>query len=103
MSRLKYLVVLAAFPMVFILLAPPSFWQRAVVDAEYRGFDRNLLYSDKQGAGKVNGIVDVSHTRIGLVAIPNSNPTVHLLSTARDFHVGLDFSVLDNGGGATPL
>jgi hypothetical protein len=89
--------------MVAILLMPPTLWSQSTAEALYRGFDRNLVYSDRQGAGKVNGIVDVSHSRIGIVAIPNSNPTVHLLSSPRDFRVGLDFSVLDNGGGATPL
>lgn len=95
--------VIVAALMLALLLTPYTVWKRAPHDAVFSGFDTNLLRIDRQGAGKSEGSVEISPTRLRLIAVPGSNPRVRLGSTPKDYHASLTARILRSEPGTTPL
>ncbi len=99
----NWLLPLAASLMLVTILIPAEFWRRPVDAAVYRGFDPNLIYVDEGGESSVKGIVEVSEDRLRLTAVPNSAPTVHLVTSPMSFRASLGIRVLQTGTADIPL
>ena len=77
-----------------LTLAPAEIWRAPAVDAVYKGFDANLLYTTNGGDG---GYVQVSRDTVGLTAAAGSQPTVTLATTAlRRVNASVDVTILAN-------
>src|SRR5438067_3203760 len=80
-----------ALLMVALTLTPASVWRSPVNDAEYHGFDSNLIYVDRGGSGTVT----VSHDSIDIAASPGSNPTVNLATSLMpELNASADVAIL---------
>ncbi len=64
-----------------VLLAPAAVWDHPDTDAAYVGFDRSLIYVDEKGGFPEKGVVEVTPRLLRLTALPNSQPTVHLVTS----------------------
>jgi hypothetical protein len=89
-----------ALMMLALTLMPAAVWRAPVNDAEYHGFDSNLIYVDRGGAGGVN----VSHDSIDMTAPPGTNPTVNLTTSPMPkLQASADIAILANAGTAEPF
>lgn len=98
-----------AFPVLALLIAgfmliPSDVFQSPSTDALYEGFDPEILYVDTRGYAPTQGLIEVSTAALKFITLPNSNPTVHLLTTPLGkFNASLDVLILDGGKAAIPL
>lgn len=100
---LSWAVPAVALLMATVMLVPANVWHHPANDAEYTGFDQNLLFSDPSGGGTAAGIVTISRESLTLTALPNSQPTVQLLISPLAFSAAMDLRVLESSEGATPF
>jgi hypothetical protein len=98
-----WLVAMLAALVVGLVSIPISVWHQPNYYAVYKGFDPNLIYIDPRGGGSAVGLVQASQGAVQLIALPASQPTIHLLSSQMDFRVALDLRVLENQVGTQPL
>lgn len=96
----RWLVVPPAALLVLGTMLLPA---RASADAHVHGFDSNLIYQDPRGAGSAQGIIETTSKAIQITATPGSAPTMHFLSSARDFRLSMDVQIVQNRGGPLPL
>lgn len=100
---LPWAVPAVALLMLGLVLVPINFWHRPANDAVYQGFDPSLVYINKRGGAPAEGVVQVSRDSLKLTAMPNSNPSVHLVTSTMDYKVAMDVRILEGQEGTTPL
>lgn len=93
-----------ALSILVLMLVPAEVWHNPENDAVYRGFDPNLIYVTEQGFGASSGVVEVLPDTLTLTALPNSEPTVHLVTTPLDrVEIALNVSIIESNANTTPL
>ena len=88
-----------ALPMAALVLIPAEVWDQPDIDGVYEGFDQNLIYIDLAGNLSVEGMVRASLDSLEFTALPGSQPAVHLISSAIDFKLAMDVTVLAGSDG----
>ena len=88
-----------ALPMAALVLIPAEVWDQPDIDGVYEGFDQNLIYIDLAGNLPVEGMVRASLDSLEFTALPGSQPAVHLISSAIDFKLAMDVTVLAGSDG----
>lgn len=101
----RALVVSTAVAMVLVTAVPVGTWRHASTGTVYRGFDRNLLSVNELNDETHNpGRVHVSADAVQISTVPDSLPSVHLLTTSsRSFRAGMKVLVRTDLAGTTPL
>ena len=100
----RWAVPAVALLMLGLMLMPAEFWNRPTIDGTYNGFDPNLMYVGERGNPALRkGIAKVSRESIELTALPDSTPTVHLISSLLDFRAEMDVRILENDADTIPL
>lgn len=91
--------------MMFILIIiPAEFWNPPTHDSIYEGFDENLIFMDAGGNFPNNGLIEVTNNTMKITTVPNSQPTIHLVTTPFDnFQIEFDVRILDNAPFSSPL
>lgn len=93
-----------ALIMLGLMIVPAEVWHFPVEDAVYRGFDPNLIYQDEKGYAPCQGIIKAAPESIIFTALPNSHPTIHLITTPlKSFTVSMNVRILQNQPGTIPL
>ena len=88
-----------ALMMILIMLVPSSYWNHPINDSEYSGFDKNLIYLNENG-----GLIRFTPDLLEISALPQSKPTVHLLTTPFDkLKIDFDVRILENEPFTYPL
>lgn len=101
----RILVVGTAVAMLALTAIPAAVWHRASASTSYHGFDRHLLSINEQNYQAPNqGVLLVSADSVEIRTVPDSIPSVHLLTTAvRSFKASLKVRVDQDSPGTTPL
>ena len=100
----SWVVLPVALLMFGLMLVPAEFWRPPKTDGVYEGFDRGLIYVDEKGAAPSRGLVEFSPASIILTALPNSQPTIHLITTPLGrFVASMSVRVLQAQGDTIPL
>jgi hypothetical protein len=91
--------------MLATIAVPVSTWRQARSGPVYRGFDPNLLsINPTNNEARNPGLVQVSTNDIEISTVSDSQPSVHLLTTAsRHFAVAMKVVVQANPEGTTAL
>jgi hypothetical protein len=91
--------------MLALTAVPVSVWREATGGPVLHGFDRNLLSINEQNYRAANvGVIQVSPTAIHISAVPDSLPSVHLVTTSADrFGASMNVRVDEASAGTTPL
>jgi hypothetical protein len=89
-----------AFLIAVVTLIPAEVWAHPAIDAEYRGFDPNLVYASNGGSG----VVAVSAGFVDIKASANATPSINLLTTPlRRIRASVTVDVVENGGTVEPF
>ncbi|MEM2514616.1 MAG: hypothetical protein QXU81_09970 [Candidatus Bathyarchaeia archaeon] len=100
----NFAVPIVALVMLVVMLTPAEVWNHPAEDEVYHGFDPNVVYSDEKGYAPYTGAIEITHEFIKLTALPNSQPTVHLITTPlKSFRVAMDVRILETQPSAIPL
>jgi len=104
--------VIAGFILALVVV-PAEFWRLPSVDAVYRGFDANLIYTDTNDPAlswldpvryrQFHGQLTVSADALTIASLPGSRPTVHLVTSPVSFSADFDARVLNAGEQSIPL
>jgi hypothetical protein len=95
--------ILLAVLIICLIAVPASTWRHPALDAQYNGFDANLLYVAPSGPTAVPGTVNVAQDQITITAVPKSHPTVHLLTTPLTFTASFDVAISSTSLNSVPL
>jgi len=97
-------VLPVAIAMLGLMLVPAEFWRPPKDDGIFKGFDRGLIYVDEKGAAPSRGVVEFSPASITLTTLPNSEPTIHLITTPLGrFVANMSVRILQAQGDTIPL
>ncbi len=96
-------IPLVALSMLAVMLVPAEVWHRPTNDAVYQGFDPNLISASRKGDAPSEGIVHVSPQSLKLTALPNSQPTVHLVTSPLSFRAAMNVRILESGEATIPF
>jgi hypothetical protein len=96
-------VPVVALCMLLTMLIPAGHWRAPAVDAEYHGFDTNLIFTSESGPAPSGGIVHVSTGSVQLVALPESMPILHLVTSPLSFAATMDVRIIEGDGPISPL
>ena len=96
---IKWVVPGVALLILVLMLVPADFWDQPNNDAVYQGFDSNLVYINQEGQGSTEGVVQISPESLKLIAVPYSQPTVHLMTTTLNFTTAMNISAKADGDG----
>src|SRR3972149_7466337 len=97
-SRLSCISLFLAAAAVTILVVP---WQTPLPEVRIETFDANLITVDPRGFLKRAGSVRLDARELLLSAVPESQPTIHLLTSEVPFTAAFSVVVLsrhDDGG-----
>ncbi len=95
---------LVALSMLAVMLVPAEVWHRPANDAVYQGFDPNLIFvSNEKGNAASEGVVHTSPQSLKLRALPNSQLTVHLVTSPLSFRAAMNVRILESGEATMPL
>ena len=98
---MSHVVTFVALLLLLLMLVPAAAWRQPEDDAVYHGFDPNLIYVDRKGTAANDDTVVLSRSTLKLTALPNSEPTVDLVTTPFK-KLNLSFAVeILKGSGAT--
>ncbi|MGH2405163.1 MAG: hypothetical protein ACRDGN_11960 [bacterium] len=100
---LAWAVPLTALAMLALMLVPAETWRQPADDAVYYGFDPNLMYVNTRGGAPSEGVVSVLPQSLELTALPDSRPTVHLVTSPLNFRAAMNVRVLEAGAATIPL
>ena len=100
---LVWIVPIVAMSMLVLMVIPQDVWHHPVNDAIYQGFDPNLYYINAQGNSSDKGVIDFTGQSMSLSTLPNSNPTVTLVTSSVSFDSTVDVRILENQKGSDPL
>ncbi len=100
---LVWIVPIVAMSMLVLMFIPQSIWHHPTYDAIYSGFDPNLYYINAQGNSSAKGVIDVTSQSVSLNTLPNSNPTVTLVTSSVSFDSTVDIRIIENQKGSDPL
>jgi len=96
-------IPLTALAMLALMLVPADAWRQPTDDAVYSGFDPNLIYVNARGDATADGVVRVQTESLQLTALPDSQPTVHLVTSPLSFRAAMDVRVLEGDAATTPF
>jgi Gpi18-like mannosyltransferase len=102
-TLLSALAVVLAVLIVALILVPVHVWRQPAVDAVYSGFDPNLMYVSPSGPAPKAGDVVMSPNELRIVAVPDSHPTVDLVTTPLSFSTSFDVEIAAEPAGSVPL
>lgn len=86
----RFVPVVLAIMILGLVLIPARVWHHPAIDATYRGFDSNLVFSSASGPAIRRGLIDIAPTSITIQALPGSHPTIHMLTTPLAFSADFD-------------
>jgi hypothetical protein len=99
-AALTWAVTAVALLMLALTITPAAVWNHPVLDASYRGFDPNFVYTSSGGFG----VVSVSASTVEVLAKQRSDPTITLATTPlQRFDAAVDVTVETNEGASMPF
>lgn len=96
-------ILLVALSMLAVMLVPADTWHHPANDAVYSGFDPNLIFISRNGNAPSEGVVQVSPQSLKLTALPDSQPTVHFVTSPLSFRVAMNVRILETSEATVPF
>jgi len=97
------LAVGLATVIVALIIVPVRVWHQPATDAVYKGFDPNLMFISLKGPAPNAGQVNVTNHELAILAVTDSHPTVHLLTTPLSFSTSFDAEIVAGSPPTVPL
>jgi len=81
-SVLRHLTLLAATGIISLMVIPSGVWRSPVNDAQYHGFDPQLIYANPRGNGSADAAISISAGRVDVSTVPYAQPVITLITTS---------------------